>query len=200
VRGTSRAASHHGSPLNVRCTEFADHLLLDLAIMKILLLIIVSLVAVWPSSSASADEKQAQVDAGRIPRSQWQSGFVIQANILPVGKKSDVVLTPVPRRSAIYDKVVVATLAREQPIPRLCAIVPYPAELAKAGISGAALVAFVVSGSGQISDIRLIEASDQRFGESAMTMVSKWKYKGLGHDKGTRFLCLLPVWFRVEAQ
>lgn len=58
----------------------------------------------------------------------------------------------------------------------------FPFELFQAGTSGFAKVSFVVTPDGSVADARVVEASHEDFGRSAIACITKWKYKPATKD------------------
>ena len=62
-----------------------------------------------------------------------------------------------------------AVITRFQPI--------YPFEQKRAGITGEAIVEFVVDVEGNVSEARVVKATNEAFGLSAVACIRKWKFK-----------------------
>lgn len=65
----------------------------------------------------------------------------------------------------------------QPPIARVQADPAYPYEMARAGISGWTIVAFVVNANGDVQSIRPIKSTHRNFEEAACKAILKWKFK-----------------------
>ena len=52
----------------------------------------------------------------------------------------------------------------------------YPVRMRRAGITGAALVEFIVDDQGKVRDARTIRAAHEDFGEAALAAIMTWKF------------------------
>lgn len=68
----------------------------------------------------------------------------------------------------------------------------YPPELRRAGISGKAVVSFVVGANGEIRDVQGVESTHPEFESAAIEAVKKWKFSA-GQKAG------VPVNARMQA-
>lgn len=89
-----------------------------------------------------------------------------------------VVIVPVkvaipPLSPGVFDvqKVDVRPLAIFEAAPR------YPFELRRAGISGEVRVLVTVGRDGSVREAMVVRATDIRFGQSALTAVSRWRFQ-----------------------
>jgi len=72
----------------------------------------------------------------------------------------------------------------------------FPKELKKAGASGQATVAFVVSTEGVPGQIQVIQATHRGFGEAAAKCVNKWRFKPAIKDgKPVNCVMVYPIEF-----
>ena len=63
------------------------------------------------------------------------------------------------------------------PVPLVQTTPIYPFELRKAGISGYAVIGFVVDRDGNVRDAYVIKATHEAFGQMALACVSNWKFE-----------------------
>lgn len=86
-----------------------------------------------------------------------------------------------------------------QPIPVSQRRPVYPFELRRRGISGEAVVVFVVRTDGSVSDAAIVKASDIRFGQAAVDCVSQWRFRP-GIKDGTPVNCrmMVPIYFTLN--
>ena len=83
-------------------------------------------------------------------------------------------------------------------LPRLRSSVPpkYPLIGYLANTKATVKVAFIISEGGKVEDARVYEASDDRFSESALKAVRKWKfYPGSFNGIAAKFMVVVPVQF-----
>lgn len=81
---------------------------------------------------------------------------------------------PVPQYGAdTYDVSQVA----KQPAPRYRQPPVYPFELRRRGITGEAMIDFVVDVDGSVVDAVVLRANDVRIGDAARSAVAKWKFR-----------------------
>jgi TonB family protein len=75
----------------------------------------------------------------------------------------------------------------------------YPFNLRRAGISGDALVRFIVTADGRVVDVTAIRATHPSFGAAAAEAVSKWRYQPALKD-GQPVACRLqvPIFFNLN--
>jgi RNA polymerase sigma factor (sigma-70 family) len=65
----------------------------------------------------------------------------------------------------------------QQPVPRFQARPRYPADMREAGISGEAVVDFIVDKNGDVQRAHAVRSSRREFEAAAVEAVSKWKFK-----------------------
>jgi protein TonB len=65
----------------------------------------------------------------------------------------------------------------EPPIPKYMARPVYPETMKRSGISGEALVDFIVDPSGNVRNATAVHSSQREFEEPAATAVSRWKFR-----------------------
>lgn len=53
----------------------------------------------------------------------------------------------------------------------------YPLEMREQGITGEALVEFVIDQEGSVRDVSVVHATNEAFGRAAVACVLEWKYK-----------------------
>ena len=146
-------------------------------------------------SLAHAGATSSEVDASLIPKEQWESTYQMHAVIKYTGKPGEVILKPVPKKSALYKDVDLSGSSSPRPRPKLQPKAPYPFELANHGIAGQAIVAYVVDQSGRVTDVRVIEATDEKFGEAARLTVLRWSYIPTKGAVAKYILLVVPVKF-----
>jgi protein TonB len=95
----------------------------------------------------------------------------------------------------------VLTLAEVDQRPRavFTARPNYPRLLRRNNISGQAIVRFVVTAEGRVSDVVVLEATHAPFGDAAIEAVSQWRYIAALKD-GQPVACLMttPLVFTVH--
>lgn len=88
-----------------------------------------------------------------------------------------------------------------QPRPRFQAKPIYPLELRKAGITGEALVGFIVTSSGEVAEVYVIRATHPEFGATAVAAVSRWKFRpGLVGDRKVNTRMSVPIRFNIAGK
>lgn len=65
----------------------------------------------------------------------------------------------------------------QQPVPRVQQAPNYPFEMRRAGISGQVTLEFIVSSSGDVIAVQVVNSSQREFELPAMQAVQKWKFK-----------------------
>ena len=103
---------------------------------------------------------------------------------------------PVPKYgNDTYDLIAV----KKQPIPRYRQPPIYPFELRRAGISGSALVDFVVDVDGSVVNAIVIKADDLRLADAARYSVQHWKFRPAEIDgKPVRCHMQVPIVFTLN--
>ena len=102
---------------------------------------------------------------------------------------------PGDRATPIWDlsQVDSVPMAHVQVRPR------YPLELRRAGISGNALVDFVVDERGRPRDVHAISATDGKFAESAVRSVAQWQFApGLKGGQVVRTRMQVPIMYSLN--
>jgi len=85
------------------------------------------------------------------------------------------------------------------PIPLVQTEPIYPYELRKKGITGSAVVGFIVDTKGNVHDVRVIQATHEEFGMAAVACVSKWKFKpGVRGGRTVNTLLSVPIYFDLS--
>ena len=80
---------------------------------------------------------------------------------------------PAVEKVKIYD----VSVLDHPPTPRVQAPPVYPADLKKAGKEGTAVVSFVVTEEGNVTNVKIVSASDPAFGDAAADAVSRWFFR-----------------------
>jgi TonB family protein len=77
----------------------------------------------------------------------------------------------------------------------------YPISLRRQGISGEAVVEFIVDEKGVTRNHTVIKATDPAFGVAAIEALSRWKYKpGIKDGKAVRTRMRVPVVFSLPSR
>ena len=75
----------------------------------------------------------------------------------------------------------------------------YPFELMKAGISGEAILRFVVDTQGHTRDIEVVETNHPSFGQAAAEAIAKWNYTpGKKDGAAVNARMQIPVGFTIN--
>ncbi len=95
-----------------------------------------------------------------------------------------------------------AANTRDVPPKAVCLVPPkYPFELHKAGLTGEALIEFVVSASGEVTEARVISATHPLFGAAAVNAVLKSKFTAaLRSGKPVNTRMRMPMFFNLNDQ
>ncbi|HWA11370.1 MAG TPA: TonB family protein [Opitutaceae bacterium] len=95
--------------------------------------------------------------------------------------------------SAAADAATIYDISQVDQVPVATASVKpvYPFELRRAGVTGQAVVGFVVDASGQVQDVRGVSATHPEFEAAAVDAIKKWKFNA-GQKAG------IPVGVRVQ--
>lgn len=102
----------------------------------------------------------------------------------------------VPTGQPVYD---IAHLDR-RPVPTFQARPLYPIALRRSGTEGEAKVSFVIDVNGSPKDIKVVEATQPEFGDSAKAAIEKWRFKAgqkAGANVNTRVV--VPIVFTVNS-
>jgi len=80
---------------------------------------------------------------------------------------------------------------REQPL--------YPQALRKSGVSGEAIVQFILDTNGLVTEVVVVSASDIRFGNAAIEAISKWRFKPARvGDQPVKCCMQQPFYFEIN--
>ena len=86
-----------------------------------------------------------------------------------------------------------------QPVPRLQAPPQYPSEMRLAGISGEAVVDFIVDANGDVQKAYAIRSSQKEFEAAAVDAINKWKFKpGLKNARNVNTHMQVPIVFTLS--
>jgi len=108
---------------------------------------------------------------------------------------------PVPAREPSFTgEYCKASMADTLPSPIEPQAMPvYPRELKRQGVTGSALVTFMVTTDGKTDQVQIIQASHRVFGEAAVEAVKQWRFTPAVKDgKPVNCLLDLPVTFNLE--
>jgi periplasmic protein TonB len=76
----------------------------------------------------------------------------------------------------------------------------YPRVLRSQGVTGEAVVEFVVDEAGRVQDARILRSSHREFEDAALRAVSKWVFEsGKRHGRTVRFRMAVPIIFSLTA-
>lgn len=105
--------------------------------------------------------------------------------------------SPVPGQNAeVFD---LSKLDR-QPRPRFQARPQFPAEMRLAGISGEAVVDFVVDANGDVQNAYAIRSSQREFEAAAVEAIKKWKFEpGMKNTRSVNTHLQVPIVFTLSA-
>jgi protein TonB len=85
------------------------------------------------------------------------------------------------------------------PVPRFQSLPVYPFNLLKQGITGYAVIGFIVDTHGDVRDPWVVKATHEEFANSAWNCVSKWKFKpGLRAGRKVNTRMAVPIVFNLE--
>lgn len=82
-----------------------------------------------------------------------------------------------PTSLADMDTIVDISHTTVQPMAKFQARPQFPFELRKKGLSGQAIILFVVRIDGTVSNLEVVSATDPQFGDAALAAVSKWLFR-----------------------
>lgn len=108
---------------------------------------------------------------------------VLCGSLLLGGCATESSVAPPPAQTAgevapLFDVALVDV----KPAPRYRVPPQYPAALRREGLSGRAVVQFVVDTAGQVQNVRVVSATRYAFGEAAAAAVSKWRFSPAEKD------------------
>jgi len=87
----------------------------------------------------------------------------------------------------------------KQPVPVVQGKPAYPFELRQAGITGQAVVDFIVDRTGNVRNARVESATSNAFGSSAVAAVSKWHFRaGMKGGKTVNTRMQAPIVFNLN--
>ena len=86
------------------------------------------------------------------------------------------------------------------PIPVSIPTPSYPAEFARAGISGEAVVRFFVAADGGAKDPSTVSTTQEEFAAAVKTAVAQWKFKSDGPKRPLEVWLRCRVIFRKEEE
>lgn len=141
--------------------------------------------------SAVATPSPNGFDASKIPQSEWEQPFVLEAGPRIVTGPAPT-LRPVSSRPALFDGVLRKSELDEAPRPKLRQAPVYPFELYRGGVTGSATVAVVVGVDGAVTQPAVIQASDVRFASAARHAVANWQFTP-GTKNGIAAACVLVI-------
>ena len=108
---------------------------------------------------------------------------------------------PVEMRSPDSDQPATEALSGidQLPVARFQCRPVYPFGLQRQGVSGSAVIGFIVDTDGNVRDPRVLKATHREFGVAALKAVSQWKFRPgskSGHRVKTRMA--VPVIFELQ--
>jgi len=75
----------------------------------------------------------------------------------------------------------------------------YPFEMRRAGKMGGAMIEFIVTSKGIVTEPRSVAETDPAFGEAAVDAVAKWKFKpGMKKGKPVNSSLVVPIYFTLS--
>jgi protein TonB len=86
----------------------------------------------------------------------------------------------------------------QRPVARFQSAPIYPLDLRKQGVTGSAVIGFIVDADGNVRDPIVLRATQAEFGAAALNAVSRWKFRPgfkAGHPVGTRLS--VPITFSI---
>lgn len=107
---------------------------------------------------------------------------------------------PASRPSTSSPAPTAATAALER-IPRVIFQAPpiYPAELRMAGVSGRAIVSFVVASDGTVKNARAVDSTHEAFEAPALAAVAQWKFApGVHGGRDVNTNVTVPIVFQLK--
>lgn len=143
-----------------------------------------------PSQVAGTD-----IDAALIPSSEWLPSYEIETSARPKGAHSSSA-KPFARASVVFRNVVPTARLSAKARVRLRPMPVYPPGLARAGVAGRVVVAFVIDKEGRVTKPTVLSATDKRFCDSTVEAVRKWQFVPASADGvAVRTVAVLPVTF-----
>jgi TonB family protein len=135
------------------------------------------------------DSTQASVQADQATRR------VVQPPLLTAPVLEPMMVSPEFKRAMVFE----ASDLDFAPMPVHRVVPEYPASLKQRGVEGNAFVEFRVDQKGRVSDVIVLETSEEEFGRSVVSAVLNWRFLP-GTISGTpvRFKMRLPVRFRLN--
>jgi protein TonB len=87
----------------------------------------------------------------------------------------------------------------EPPVPVRTAAPIFPYQLRHEGVSGIVFVSCLIDTDGNVSDTKVVKASDDGFVRPALDAIKKWKFKPAQRD-GNNISCRvnIPIRFNID--
>jgi protein TonB len=90
-------------------------------------------------------------------------------------------------------------LGDQVPRPLVQTMPVYPFALRRQGISGYAVIAFIVDAEGDVREVRVIQATHEEFGAAAVACVSQWKFQpGVRGGRKVNVRLSVPIHFDLS--
>ena len=112
-----------------------------------------------------------------------------------------VISIPTARQSGLGRGIEVFDISKldQQPQPKFQAKPVYPFEMSRAGISGEAIVEFIVDSNGDVRNAFAVRSTQREFEQSAVQAVSKWKFRpGKKGGRAVNTRMQIPIVFTLN--
>jgi len=109
--------------------------------------------------------------------------------------------SPAPPRPAIAGPAETSANGDQVPVALVQTVPVYPYELRKKGITGSAVIGFIIDATGDVRDAYVIRATNPAFGEAAVACVAQWKFRPgriAGHPVPVKMM--VPITFDFSSQ
>jgi len=115
------------------------------------------------------------------------------------GNTHQMTIPPNPGYPVRSEPIYSTAMLDKQPVPLVQGSPEYPFELRQGGVSGEAVVDFIVDSQGNVRNARIESASASAFGSSAVAAVSKWHFRaGMRGGKAVNTHMQVPVLFNID--
>jgi TonB family protein len=110
-----------------------------------------------------------------------------------------ITIPPNPGYPVRSEPIYSIAMLDKQPVPLVQGSPEYPFELRQGGVSGEAVVDFIVDSQGSVRNARVESATVSAFGSSAVAAVSKWHFRaGIKGGKAVNTHMQVPVLFNID--
>jgi periplasmic protein TonB len=117
----------------------------------------------------------------------------------PDGRSDQNIIPPSSGPYIPLGRIYPVALLDKQPVAIVQAKPQYPFDMRRNGISGQAVVDFIVDAHGNVRNARVEDATAAEFGSSALAAVSKWHFKaGMKGGKAVATHMQVPVVFNID--